>query len=71
MTRPSPPSPTALSALGARIILIAGPSSSGKTTFAQRLRVHLKVLGRHPQQLSLDNYYLDRDTLPRGARRLP
>lgn len=52
-------------ALGARIILIAGPSSSGKTTFAQRLRVHLKVLGRHPQQLSLDNYYLDRDTLPR------
>lgn len=50
---------------GAQIILIAGPSSSGKTTFAQRLRVHLKVLGRHPMQLSLDNYYLNRDTLPR------
>lgn len=52
-------------ASGARVVLIAGPSSSGKTTFAQRLRVHLKVLGRHPLQLSLDDYYLDRDTLPR------
>ena len=54
-------------AAGKRIILIAGPSSSGKTTFAQRLRVHLKVLGRHPLQLSMDDYYLDRDTLPREA----
>ena len=54
-------------ATGKRIVLIAGPSSSGKTTFAQRLRVHLKVLGRHPLQLSMDDYYLDRDTLPREA----
>lgn len=50
-----------------RVILIAGPSSSGKTTFAGRLAVHLRVLGYHPVQLSLDNYYLNRDTLPREA----
>lgn len=49
---------------GKRIALIAGPSSSGKTTFAGRLAVHLTVLGRRPVQLSLDNYYRDRDTLP-------
>jgi uridine kinase len=44
-----------------RMILIAGPSSSGKTTFAQRLRVQLMVNGLHPVPISMDNYYLDRD----------
>lgn len=47
-----------------RLILIAGPSSSGKTTFAQRLRVHLMVNGLHPIPISMDNYYLDRDQIP-------
>lgn len=52
---------------GKRIVLIAGPSSSGKTTFAGRLGVHLTVLGRRPVQISLDNYYRNRDELPREA----
>lgn len=47
-----------------RLILIAGPSSSGKTTFAQRLRVQLMVNGLHPVPISMDNYYLDRQLVP-------
>ncbi|MGN0777904.1 MAG: nucleoside kinase [Aristaeellaceae bacterium] len=50
---------------GKRIVLIAGPSSSGKTTFAGRLKIHLTVLGRRPVQIGLDDYYRNRDTLPR------
>lgn len=46
---------------GARLILIAGPSSSGKTTFAHRLTIALRVHGLKPVKLSLDDYYLDRD----------
>ncbi|MDO4484368.1 MAG: nucleoside kinase [Clostridia bacterium] len=49
---------------GKRIIFVSGPSSSGKTTFAHRLDVHLRVLGFHPVIISLDNYYLDRDKIP-------
>ena len=52
---------------GARVVLIAGPSSSGKTTFAHRLAIALKVLGLKPQKLSLDDYYRNRATLPREA----
>ena len=48
----------------ARMILIAGPSSSGKTTFAGRLKTHLKVLGKTSHSISLDDYYIDRDKLP-------
>jgi uridine kinase len=48
-----------------RVILIAGPSSSGKTTFAQRLTVHLHACGLQPLALSLDDYYLDRDICPK------
>ncbi len=48
-----------------RIALVAGPSSSGKTTFANRLMVHLRTCGLDPMALSLDDYYLDRDTCPR------
>lgn len=51
-------------ASGARVILIAGPSSSGKTTFAHRLLIALKVLGYRPIKLSLDDYYVDRDKIP-------
>ena len=52
-------------ASGALILLIAGPSSSGKTTFAHRLSIALRVHGLRPVKVSLDDYYLDRDTLPR------
>ena len=48
-----------------RVILIAGPSSSGKTTFSKRLSVHLMVLGLQPVQISLDNYFVDRELTPR------
>ncbi len=48
-----------------RIILIAGPSSSGKTTFAKRLSVQLLAYGVSPFPLEMDNYFLDRDITPR------
>lgn len=48
----------------ARAVLIAGPSSSGKTTSAHRLATQLRVLGQDPIMLSLDNYYFDRDAIP-------
>ncbi|MCP4896704.1 MAG: nucleoside kinase [bacterium] len=47
-----------------RLIAIAGPSSSGKTTFAQRLGVQLRVNGLEPVALSLDNYYVNRSETP-------
>lgn len=47
-----------------KIVLIAGPSSSGKTTFANRLSVQLKVSGLNPKVISLDDYYLNRDQAP-------
>ncbi|KLU67946.1 uridine kinase [Desulfosporosinus acididurans] len=50
-----------------RIILISGPSSSGKTTFAQRLSTQLRVSGLRPIALSLDNYFLSREETPRDA----
>jgi uridine kinase len=42
---------------GVRVLLIAGPSSSGKTTTAKRIAVHLRVLGMEPLAISLDDYY--------------
>lgn len=48
-----------------RLVTIAGPSSSGKTTFANRLMIQLRVNGRHPVTISLDNYFMDRDLTPR------
>ena len=50
-----------------RIILISGPSSSGKTTFAQRLSTQLRVNGLRPIALSLDNYFCAREDTPRDA----
>ncbi|MBD3284819.1 nucleoside kinase [candidate division WOR-3 bacterium] len=47
-----------------RIVLIAGPSSAGKTTFAKRLAVHLRVNGLRPLPLSVDDYFLDRSRTP-------
>jgi uridine kinase len=49
---------------GGRIVLISGPSSSGKTTFSRRLGIQLRVLGLHPVMISLDNYFIDRDKTP-------
>lgn len=54
-------------ASGARLILVAGPSSSGKTTFAHRLTIALRVQGLRPVKISLDDYYRNRDDLPREA----
>lgn len=51
-----------------RMILIAGPSSSGKTTFAQRLAVQLRVNGIKPVAISLDNYFLNREQTPRDEK---
>ncbi len=51
-------------ASGARIILIAGPSSSGKTTFAHRLQIALRVLGLRPIKVSLDDYYINKKDIP-------
>jgi uridine kinase len=50
----------------ARLVLIAGPSSSGKTTFSKRLSIQLRVNGVRPVALSLDDYYVDRDRTPCG-----
>ena len=53
-------------ARGARIVFVAGPSSSGKTTFANRLGIHLRVSGKRPVAISLDNYYRNREDVPLG-----
>lgn len=51
-----------------RIITIAGPSSSGKTTFIKRLTVQLQINGVIPRAISLDDYYVDRERTPRDAK---
>lgn len=50
---------------GAKAVMLAGPSSSGKTTSANRLATQLRVHGRKPILMSLDDYYIDRDKIPR------
>ena len=52
----------------ARIVLVAGPSSSGKTTFSKRLTVQLLAQGISPFPLELDNYFLDRDKTPKDEK---
>jgi len=49
---------------GIKMVLIAGPSSSGKTTTCKRLSVQLAVNGIHPIEISLDDYFLDREQTP-------
>lgn len=48
-----------------KMILISGPSSSGKTTFAKRLSIHLQVLGYKSISISMDDYFVDRQYTPR------
>lgn len=48
-----------------RFVLIAGPSSSGKTTFSHRLSVQLRVNGLKPHPIAVDNYFVDRENTPR------
>ena len=50
----------------ARVVLIAGPSSSGKTTFSRRLAIQLLALGLSPFALELDNFFVDREKTPKG-----
>ena len=50
---------------GVKMILIAGPSSSGKTTFAQRLGIQLRLNGLKPVTISVDNYFVERQDTPR------
>lgn len=50
---------------GVKLVLIAGPSSSGKTTFCKRLSIQLMTCGIKPVQISLDDYFVDRDRTPK------
>ena len=54
-----------------RLICIAGPSSSGKTTFSNRLRIELMALGITPLRISLDMYYKDKSQIPLDAEGKP
>lgn len=47
-----------------KFIMIAGPSSSGKTSFSHRLSIQLRTLGLHPHPIALDNYFKDREDTP-------
>ncbi len=50
-----------------KFVLIAGPSSSGKTTFSHRLSIQLRVNGMKPHPIAVDNYFVDREHTPRDA----
>jgi len=51
-----------------RMVLVAGPSASGKTTFSKRLGVQLAVNGLRPYQISVDDYFVDRERTPRDEQ---
>lgn len=50
-----------------KFILIAGPSSSGKTSFSHRLSIQLRTYGKKPHPIGMDDYYVDREKTPRDA----
>ena len=49
---------------GKKFVMIAGPSSSGKTTFSHRLSVQLKAHGMKPHPIAVDNYFVNREDTP-------
>ena len=51
-----------------RLVMIAGPSSSGKTTFSYRLSVQLRTLGLKPHPIAVDNYFVNRENTPRDEK---
>ena len=51
-----------------KVVLIAGPSSSGKTTFAKRLGIQLRLNGLKPVTISVDNYFVEREDTPRDEK---
>ena len=51
-----------------RIVLIAGPSSSGKTTFSHRLSIQLRAKGLKPHPIPVDNYFIDREKTPKDEK---
>ncbi len=50
---------------GVKFVMIAGPSSSGKTSFSHRLSIQLRTLGKTPHPIALDDYFVDREFTPR------
>lgn len=52
---------------GVKLIMIAGPSSSGKTTFSHRLSIQLRTLGLNPHPIAVDDYFVNRELTPRQA----
>jgi uridine kinase len=54
-----------------RLVCIAGPSSSGKTTTSKRLSIQLQIYGKNPVHVELDNYYVDRKHVPIGENGQP
>ncbi|MDD6036033.1 MAG: nucleoside kinase [Lachnospiraceae bacterium] len=50
-----------------KFVMIAGPSSSGKTTFSHRLSIQLRAVGLHPHPIAVDDYFVDREKTPRDA----
>lgn len=53
---------------GVKFIMIAGPSSSGKTSFSHRLSIQLRTLGKNPHPIALDNYFVNRELTPRDEK---
>lgn len=53
---------------GVKFVMIAGPSSSGKTSFSHRLSIQLASLGLHPHPIAVDDYFVDREKTPRDEK---
>jgi uridine kinase len=53
---------------GVKFIMIAGPSSSGKTSFSHRLSIQLRTLGKTPHPIALDDYFVDRERTPKDEK---